>query len=265
MNGLWRDTLAEMVSRKMFVLFIIVTIVLFMGVWGTWEIRHDMPGQMGDQGLGEGTVNVVTSMVVEALSKVMSVFVFLAVLATVGLIPRSLERGRAEFLLSKPLSRSQIYTGKLVSIWLVYGLMMTACGVSVYLVAVIAHGGFNPAMAYLFLMALLQFAVWLSIIGLASVWLGSASWAMIIVFSLWVAQNLLSYHDQLKTFFTNQVIVYTVETLYYLVPKTGQMSDLAVNLAAGRPVESWLPLWSSLVIAGVLYYCAVWTFNKRDY
>jgi ABC-type transport system involved in multi-copper enzyme maturation permease subunit len=264
MNGLLRDTLGEMISRKMFVLFIILTIVLLLGVWATWEIRVEMPGA-GSEGELDPTTGLVTPLMAEAFSKIMSVFIFFAVFAASGLIPRALERGRAEFLLSKPLSRSRIYSGKLLSIWLVYGLMLSACGLAVYAVAVMVHGGFEPGIFVLFVMRLIEFGIWLTIIGLAGVLFGSASWAMIIAFSIWVAQSLLSYHDQVHDFLTNRFIVYTIESLYYLFPKTGQMGVMAVNLASGRPVDNWLPLWSSMALAVILYYCAVWAFQRRDY
>jgi ABC-type transport system involved in multi-copper enzyme maturation permease subunit len=266
MNGLLRDALAEMISRKMFVLFVILTIVLLLGVWATWEVRIDMPGATGDEELGpDSTGLLVKPVMAEAFSKIMSVFIFFAVFAASGLIPRALERGRAEFLLSKPLSRTRIYAAKLLSIWLVYGLMLTACGLAVYVVAVLVHGGFDPGIFVLFAMRLAEFGIWLTIIGLVGVLFGSASWAMIVAFSVWVAQSLLSYHEQMRNFLTNQFFVYTIESLYYLFPKTGQMGDMAINLASGRPVESWLPLWSSLALAVILYFCAVRVFERRDY
>jgi len=262
MNGLLRDTLAEMVSRKIFVLFVIVTMVLLLAVWGTWEVRLNISG---DQGFSDAASGAAASLVAEAFAKVMSVLVFFAVFATAGLLPRSLERGRAEFFLSKPLSRAQLLTARLVSIWLVYGLMVVACGMIVYVVMVMAHGGFDPAMIYLFAMTLVEYGVWVSIVGLAGILFGSSSWAMIIAFSVWVAQLLLASHDTFRNLLTNQVILYTIDTLYYLVPKTSQMRDLAVNLAVGQPVESWLPLWSSVVVAAILYYCAISVFARRDY
>jgi len=266
MNGLLRDTFAEMISRKMFVLFIILTIVLLLGVWATWEVRVEMPGSAGDEELGsDATGLVVRPMMAEAFSKIMAVFIFFAVFAASGLIPRAMERGRAEFLLSKPISRTRIYAAKLLSIWLVYGLMLTACGLAVYVVAVLVHGGFDLGILVLFVMRLAEFGIWLTIIGLVGVLFGSASWAMIIAFSVWVGQSLLSYHEQMRNFLTNQFFVYTIESLYYLFPKTSQMGDMAVNLASGRPVESWLPLWTSLALAVILYYSAIWVFERRDY
>ncbi len=262
MNGLFRDTLAEMISRKIFVLFVIVTLILLLAVWGTWEVRLNISG---DQEFNESASGAAASLVAEAFSKVMSVFVFFAVFATAGLIPRSLERGRAEFFLSKPLSRARLLTARLVSIWLVYGLMVVACGLIVYLVMVLVHGGFDPAMLVLFVMTFVEFGIWVSIIGMAGILFGSASWTMIIAFSIWVAQLLLASHDSLRNFLTNQVVIYTIDTLYYIVPKTGQMRDLAVSVAIGRPVESWLPLWSSAVVAAILYYCTVSVFSRRDY
>ena len=265
MIALLRDTLAELVGRKIFVLFIVLTVIMLFIVWGTWEVRQDLSRQSGDLLAGEELSGQLAPWVASVFSVVMSIFIFFAVFASAGLIPRALEKGRAEFLLSKPLSRTQLLIGKLASIWLVYGLMVTGCGLVVYAVTAAVHGGYDSRVALLFLGSMLEFLVWLGILGLAGVLFGSTSWALIAAFAIWIAQNLLSFHDQFREVVRSPAIVYTVESLYYLVPKTSQMRDIAVDLVSDRPVESWVPLWSSLLFAAVTYYLALWVFKRQDY
>ena len=102
-------------------------------------------------------------------------------------------------------------------------------------------------------------------VGLAGVLSGSASWAIMAAFGLWVAQWLVSFHDLLEQLTSSKLVSYIMKALYYLFPKTDQLGDMAVSLALGQPVESWLPLWSALLFSAAMMFLAVWVFRRRDY
>jgi len=265
MSALFRDTVAELINRKIFIVFLVITLLLLLMVYLSWGIREDFTAQSGGEFGAEELLGPLAPWVAEVFSRVMSVYVFFAVLAAAGLLPRMLEKGRAEFLLSQPVSRTNLLLGKMLSIWLVYGLMAVICGLIVYGVTAAVHGVFDTRIILLFAVYMLEFLIWVSVIGLAGILFGSAAWSMIAAFTVWLAQYLLSYHEGITQLASNRLVDYAVETLYYVIPKTGEMGDLAVRLAIGRPVHSWLPLWSSLLFALALFYLAIWSFRRRDY
>jgi ABC-type transport system involved in multi-copper enzyme maturation permease subunit len=264
MKALYLDTVSELFSRKVFLLFAIITGLLLLIVWATWEIRADMSSQSGISA-GEDISRVLEPWVARAFSNIMSIFIFLAVLASAGLLPRALERGRVEFLLSKPISRTRLLIGKLISIWLAYGAVMFGSALIVYGVTAAVHGVFDIRIFLMFGVYAINFLVWVSVIGLAGVISGSASWAVMAAFVLWLAQWLLSFRELIKQLTSGQYLKYILDALYYVSPKTDQLGDLAVSLAVGRPVESWLPFWSALIFAGVMLYLSSWVFRRRDY
>jgi ABC-type transport system involved in multi-copper enzyme maturation permease subunit len=264
MKALLLDTISELTSRKIVILFAIITVVLLLGVWATWEIRADFSSQSDVTGSGEVS-NLLEPWVASAFSKIMSIFIFFAVLASAGLLPRALEKGRAEFLLSKPLSRTELFLGKLFSIWVAYGAMVFGSALIVYGVTAAVHGVFNLRILLLFAIYAVDFLVWVSVVGLAGVLSGSASWAIMAAFGLWIAQWLLSFHDIVEQLTRSKLVSYVLEALYYLFPKTDQLGSTAVALATGQTVESWLPLWSALLFAAAMLYLAVWVFRRRDY
>lgn len=264
MKALLLDTVSELISRKVFVLFAVITVLLLLGVWATWEIRDGLAPQ-SDMSSSNDVGQLLEPWVATAFSKIMSVFIFFAVLASAGLLPRALEKGRAEFLLSKPLSRAELLMGKLLSVWLAYGAMVFGSALIVYGVTAVVHGVFDLRILLLFAVYAVDFLVWVSVVGLAGVLSGSASWAITAAFGLWLAQWLLSFHEAVKQLASSSLVSNVMEALYYLFPKTDQLGDMAVSLAVAQPVESWLPLWSSLLFAAAMMYLAVWVFRRRDY
>jgi ABC-2 type transport system permease protein len=265
MSAFLRDTAAELISRKIFVVFLVITALLLLMVYLSWGIREDLSVRSGGEFGAEELLGSLAPWIAEVFSRVMSVYMFFAVLAAAGLLPRMLEKGRAEFLLSHPVSRTQLLLGKLVSIWLIYGLMAIICGLVVYGVTAAVHGVFDVHIILLFAVYMLEFLIWVSVIGLTGILTGSAAWSMIAAFTIWLAQYLLSYHEGITQLASSRFVDYAVESLYFVIPKTGEVGDLAVRLAVGRPIHSWLPLWSSLLFALVVFYFAVWSFRRRDY
>jgi ABC-type transport system involved in multi-copper enzyme maturation permease subunit len=265
MKAIFRDTLSELLSRKVLFLFGCVTLVMLLAVYLTGEIESDLSRSSGGNFQVEELIGPLAPWIAEVFSKVMSVLIFLAVLASVGLIPKALEKGRAEFYLARPISRTGFLFSKLLSIWVIYGSVAIMCGLITYAVAAVIHRMFDMSILILFFIYLLNFLVWLSVVIFAGVISGSTVWAMTAVFVVWLAQWLLSFHEGIRQLVSSELVTNLVATLYYIVPKTGEMGDLAVRLAIGRSVESWMPLWSSLLFAFAILYLALVVFKRNNY
>jgi ABC-type transport system involved in multi-copper enzyme maturation permease subunit len=127
MKGITRDCVVEMFDRKTVYLFAAVTFIavvlallspkMEMEFYATGDI--DM-GSMGD---------FLTNPVTKVLSTFLAFMVFLVVMASAGLVPNMLAKGRADFYLSKPISRTSLLLNKLFGIWLVYGGTIVLCGI----------------------------------------------------------------------------------------------------------------------------------------
>ncbi len=264
MRGITRDTVVELVDRKVLWLFAGLTVVALVMVYFTSDISINMNGYNGDLGQAVPS-DLVAAAVVRGFDAFMSFLVFLAVMASAGLIPRMLERGRVDFYLAKPLSRSGLLLNKLGAVWLVYTFVVMLCAAVVYVVTVLAHGGFDFRILYLFAAYAVLMVIWLSITGLAGVVFGSTPLAMISAFLVWVLQTILSGHETINQFLDSRVARYVIDILYYVLPKPSEISDMSMQLVLGRPVDSWMPLWSSVVFAAVMIYLAVWFFKRKSF
>lgn len=263
MRGLTRDTVVELVDRKILWLFGVVTAVMLLIVYASGNIQTTFSGPSGTEELDMSALN--PHMLAMALDGMMSFLLFLTVLATTGLIPKMLEKGRVDFYLSKPNSRSRLLLGKLAAMWAVYGGLMTACGALVFLVLCATHETFQVSLLYFFAIDLLLLFVWLSVVAVAGVLFNSTVLTIMSTFVIWVLQTILSHHEQFGVFIKSKLVVNLIDALYYVIPKHSQIGDMAVALATGTPVTDWLPLWSSLLFGLAMMYVAVVSFQRRNY
>jgi ABC-type transport system involved in multi-copper enzyme maturation permease subunit len=263
MRGIVKDTVTEMFDRKVHFLFIVMTLVAVVAalIGSGMDIELNMSGANDMQSVMELMGNPIT----RGISVFLWLMVFLTVMASAGLIPTMFMKGRADFYLSKPVSRTALLLNKLLAIWLVYGGAMVISGLIVYCVMVAVYGLFDGKVVFLFVLNLVRLFIWLSITVTVGIVSGSTTMSIIAAFLTWVAQLLLRDHNQIKAFFNSQPVGYVIDTLYYIIPKMGEIGELTDSLALGKPIESWQPLFTSLMFAVVLVYVATIVFNRKDY
>lgn len=265
MNGILADTLVELKERKIVYLFAFVTVlallVIFAGDRAGEEFHFDQGGlEMG--AVGEG---FMTSAVANGFSFFMTILVFLAAMATAGLIPAMLEKGRSEFYLARPLSRTSLLLSRIFSIWLVYGLLIMACGLVALAFSAMLLGFTDGRIVWLFAVYWLNFLIWLSIICLGGLLFRSSSGAIMLAFMVWLLRKVPGLLDWANQVVDWKSIQWTRDILYYLVPDSSGMGDVAVALAVGQPVTNWMPLWHSTLVAVAMLLVAVWVFKRRDF
>jgi hypothetical protein len=129
----------------------------------------------------------------------------------------------------------------------------------------LVHGIFNWSMAWVLVAELISFFIWMSIVLLAGVWSGSYAIAIVSAFSIWIATKIISGAAAFQEFLKDSVLRNVIEALYYVLPKTGEITDIGDNLAKGMPIESWMPVYSSLIFAAAMVVMAVVVFQRRDY
>lgn len=265
MRGITRDTLVEMFDRKLFYVFAAVTALSLLVVLLTGSFEMDMSidtnGEMDAEMLNE----MLGDPIIRVFEFYLSFLVFLAVMGTAGLIPNILEKGRADYYLSKPLSRTALFLNKFFGILIVYGLTIMLSGVIIYAAVGLVHDLFNARIIYLFLFSMIAFFIWLSITAFAGVAFGSNAIALMSAFIIWILQKILAGREILEALTSSKIIKYIVDTLYYIIPKTGGISDIAIKLTAGRPVNDWMPFYSSFLFALALLYVTIVIFKLKNY
>lgn len=265
MKGLLRDTVLEMFDRKLIWLFIVVTLFGIAAMFFSGTIFDQ---RVAVQGLDIDDAQIEQSLS-WAVSQAVDYFLFfmvgLAILGTAGLVPRMLERGRADFYLSKPVSRRGLLLGKYSSIFLIYGVAIAAGFLCMALAAWAWLGVFDLKLLYILLLYLVSLAIMLGVTLLVGIWSGSGTMSIIAAFVLWVLQKLLLQKDLAEELIDSKAAKIVLDVAYYIVPKTSQMSNIAVDLSQGVPPPSFAPIWTSCAFGVLCLVLASIVFNRRDY
>ncbi|MGH8016241.1 MAG: hypothetical protein ACREBV_08630, partial [Candidatus Zixiibacteriota bacterium] len=122
MKGIFTETLLEFFDRKQHWLMLLVTVaataVIYYAVADKIElVKNDI-----------GTELSLIQSASNSLSNFMTLVVMLSIISTIFLIPRMSRKGRIEFYLSKPITRSTLFYGKMISLALIYGVTILVCG-----------------------------------------------------------------------------------------------------------------------------------------
>lgn len=265
MRGMIHDAFLEMIHRKTIYVFGVVTLLAIGGVLLSLGIDIDINFQTGGAD-SDPFGDMIERPALHFIGGFMGFLVFLTVLATAGLFPAILQKGTADFYLSKPISRTTLYLYRLLSIWTVYGATIAICGSLVMLTVVIGWGFFEWGLMMYFAWVLVSLLIWLSITAFMGIVSGSTPVAIMTAFLVWFLQwGLQAFREVLKNFIDSSVVNGILDGLYYLIPKHSEMAVLFERLADGLPVESWLPLWSSIVFAGALMAVSSALFERGDY
>jgi ABC-type transport system involved in multi-copper enzyme maturation permease subunit len=198
--------------------------------------------------------------------------VMLAVFATASLVPHMLEKGTIDLLLSKPVSRPVLFGARYLGALLIAGANLLyfvgGIGVILALKTGVWNGGF-------FLSGLLMTVYFGSLLGflvlcgalLRSTTIAIMAAALVYLVSLAVAAphanadwpNLITSH--VGRFATVSV----VEVLYHALPRTFEMGTLITSLVLHRPIESWAPVFWTMLSGGTALALAILWFRRADF
>ncbi len=262
MRGITRDTFAELLDQKIIWVIVILTLlaILLASASRSIDIKMQVDGADVDALAEQAAVRAMN-----VVDLFLAFLIFLVVMSSASSITHMLERGRADYFLSKPVSRTFLFLTKLTSVWLVYGGLVLLAGFLVYLTFSMVDQSFAPGILMLIGIGALQILVWLSITFAAGVFSGSTALAIVSAFMIWMFQFILTGREAIKMFFNSNIASTIVDTLYYILPKSSEMSKVGVSLAIGQPVETWVPVWTSALFGLVLVIVTLVYLKRKDY
>ncbi|MEM8485433.1 MAG: ABC transporter permease subunit [Bacteroidota bacterium] len=190
--------------------------------------------------------------------------ILLALFATAPLINNMLERGRIDLLLSKPISRPKLLLSHVLGVLLVVFLLATYLMGMIWLVMSIKSGVWHTQFLSAIVMVMLMFAVMYSIVLLLGVTTQSTALSLIVTYGLIFCSIIFAAKDQLAMQINppwRQVYL----GLYHALPNFAEVTKTVVQLAGGETVETWYPLFSSLLFGAVVYALAFFQFNRKDF
>jgi ABC-type transport system involved in multi-copper enzyme maturation permease subunit len=262
MRGLLQDTFAELRSQKMVWVFAFVLFGALLAVMASGNIQigsgkdldPNMPFQL-----------MLSAVVLKLLSGTLQFLVFLMAMSTAGIIPSMFEKGRADFYLSKPMTRSGLLWNKVGSILIVYASILAFAGVAILATGATVHDVFEFRWLVVLPTAVFLFAIWYSVSLFAGLALGSGTSAIVVTFMVWVLQAVLTMRESIKTFFDSQVVSVLIDALYWIIPKPGEIDNQVTNWALNAGTFEWWAIGSSATFMVVVYLGASEILKRRDF
>ena len=189
----------------------------------------------------------------------------LTVFASAGLIPRVMEPGRIELILSKPVSRTHILVGRYIGNIVVVAGNVCYLMVGVWTILGIKTGIWKPNFLYGILTTIFTFSVLLTVVTLVGVMVESTALATMVTTALMIVSPLLAQTGLAMRLLSSETSRAIWRGLYYALPKIYDMGTITLNAVRGQPIESWMPVWSSAMFGVVVMSASVAIFSRRNF
>jgi ABC-type transport system involved in multi-copper enzyme maturation permease subunit len=264
------DTFREAFARKIFwgffgcctalllFLIFIMRVDVVQGALATVSIFGNSLPSTNVQNLVQQTQSVIAGILYYA-------GVALAVFASAGLVSAVFEPGRIELLLSKPVSRTHLLLGRYAGNVLVVSANILYLVFVSWIIFGIKTGVWGAGFLLSSLCTIFMFSVLLAVIVLIGVLLDSAAVAIMVTFAIMIITLILAQKATLERLLSSEWSRDVLRVLYYALPKMWEVRGIAQNLILNKPVESWMPIWSTAIFGAVVLGIGIWRFQKRTY
>ena len=84
-------------------------------------------------------------------------------------------------------------------------------------------------------------------------------------FCIYLVGHFSSDLRQLGRLSKSQALENITSFLYYVLPKTSDVSVIIRRLILDQPVESWMPVWSTAIFGVVVLGLGLWRFQRRSF
>lgn len=191
--------------------------------------------------------------------------IFLSLFATSNLIPTLLKPGFVDLFISKPVSRFQILSGRFIGSVLIVALNIFYLVVFSGLILSLKTGIWNFGFLWAAVIIVLSLLVLFSLMTFLSVISKNGPLSLMITYLILFFSPLLLARDKIYALLSSKYYGYFFDGLYYALPKTAELGAMTQQLARGIEINSWMPLWSSLLFALFMLGLSGYVFQKKSF
>lgn len=307
------DSFRESLDRKIFWVMVVISVMIAAAMscigfepgkitllFGVWEFDTDLFTTMLS-----GTAVIRTDRIATlAVHYIMDLTigwggVALAIIATAGFFPAFIERGSIDVVLSKPMTRWQVFLGKYLGSMVFVFVQACIFVLLTFVVIGIRWGCWIPGYLLTIPLMLLLFSYLYCVSVWVAVYFRSTVAAVLLTFGAWFAfsgvQTTAALFDSYPSWQDNRTAYVAFRTGKWIVPKTHDITYLAakwsgagtsdelipdpdfsdedeeaINRAAElereyMEVNPLLTIGSSLLFEAFVIMLAMWRFSRTDY
>lgn len=189
----------------------------------------------------------------------------LSCFASAGLVSGVFEQGRIELLLSKPVSRVHLLLGRYAGNVLVVAANIVYLVFGSWIIFGIKTGVWGAGFPLSSLCTIFIFCVLLAVIVLVGVLWDSAAIAIMVSFAIMIVTPILAQKTLIERLLSSEWSRNVERVLYYVLPKTSDISLIIWNMSLNQPVTSWMPVWSTAIFGAAVLALGLWRFERRSF
>jgi ABC-type transport system involved in multi-copper enzyme maturation permease subunit len=175
------------------------------------------------------------------------------------------EQGRIELLLSKPVTRVHLLLGRYAGNLLVVSANILYLVIGSWIVFGAKTKIWGAGFPLSSLCTIFVFAVLLAVIVYVGVLWESGAIAIMVTFAIMIVTPILAQKATLERLLSSEWSRDVVRVLYYVLPKTSDISVIIRHLILNQPVDSWMPVWSTALFGAAVLGLGVWRFQRRSF
>ncbi len=270
-EAVYRWTLVTYVLGVTFFLLLMATAVNLDIVEGTLASARLFGQDLEISEMGIQIGDVVRWFQVAVISTLYIVGVALALFLTSNNVPAMAREGWVDLLVAQPVSRPTLLLGRALGSFAVVTINVSYLVVGSWFVLRVKTGFGGAGFLFAGLVILFVYAVCYTATVLVGITTRNGPVGGMIGLFVWLAGHALyGFHSfpewrvAIRAGWPRQLATGMTEGLYWLLPKTEGLRQIAVGAARGEPI-SLAPFWYSLPFAGLCLFLACWWFSSRDY
>ena len=190
---------------------------------------------------------------------------FMSLFATSGLIPSFLQTGNVELLISKPMSRWHILTGRFLGGVAIVAFNVFYLVIFSWLILSVKTGIWNWGFLFSGVMIVITFAILYALMTFLGIITRSGAFSLMITYLILFFSPLLLQRNQIYALLSGKFYAYLLDGLYHFLPKTSELGNITRLLVQGESVASWTPLWTSFFFGILMFGLSTYIFSRKNF
>ena len=197
---------------------------------------------------------------------------FLAVFATAHLVPRMQEKGTVDLYLSRPVGRVRLLLSRYLAGLILAGSNILYLMGSIWLIVAWKTGVFNARFLLAGLIIFLIVAVLLAFAFLVGVVTSSTAVSIMATYAIFLFGAMLAGHERYAAAVSKEWQAWTIETLYWIFPKTWELGVAVFSYVGDNPLPKQLmtaltpaPFLTTAAFGAVCLTLASWLFTRKEF
>jgi ABC-type transport system involved in multi-copper enzyme maturation permease subunit len=190
---------------------------------------------------------------------------FMSLFATSGLIPSLLQMGNIDLIISKPLSRWQILSGRFLGAVSIVAFNVFYLVIFSWLILSLKTGFWNWGFLLSGVMIVITYAILYALMVFLGIVTRSSAFSLMITYLILFFSPLLLQRDQIYALLAGKFYGYLLDGLYHFLPKTSELGNITRLLVQGESINSWTPLWTSLFFGIFMLVFSSILFKRKNF